>query len=114
MKRNYVFNAVPPRTGVNRNAGTLAGTLEAAICNARFARKGSGIPHRPPQLRGVRVWSNFHLLFMRAGDPPDGARGIHVLIRGDFNRWVKATNAFLIQQKLRKITAPLDWLKEAQ
>ena len=39
------------------------------------------------------------------------ARGIRT-DKGDFNRWVKATNALICKLK-KRITALLDWLKEA-
>ena len=82
----------------------------AAMCNARFAEKGleCRIDHRSYERQGVEQLPTVH-------EGPAirqmEARGIRTN-KGDFNRWVKATNA-LIGKLKKKITALLDWLKEA-
>ena len=107
---NYVFNAVP--TTDWGKPETLEHWREqwAAMCNARFAEKGLNcrIDHRSYERQGVEQLPTVH-------EGPAirqmEARGIRT-DKGDFNRWVKATNA-LIGKLKKKITALLDWLKEA-
>ena len=107
---NYVFNAVP--TTDWGKPKTLEHWREqwAAMCNARFAEKGLNcrIDHRSYERQGVEQLPTVH-------EGPAirqmEARGIRT-DKGDFNRWVKATNA-LIGKLKKKITALLDWLKEA-
>ena len=107
---NYVFNAVP--TTDWGKPETLEHWREqwAAMCNARFAGKGleCRIDHRSYERQGVEQLPTVH-------EGPAirqmEARGIRT-DKGDFNRWVKATNA-LIGKLKKKIAALLDWLKEA-
>lgn len=107
---NYVFNAVP--TTDWGKPETLEHWREqwAAMCNARFAGKGleCRIDHRSYERQGVEQLPTVH-------EGPAirqmEARGIRT-DKGDFNRWVKTTNA-LIGKLKKKITALLDWLKEA-
>ena len=107
---NYVFNAVP--TTDWGKPETLEHWREqwAAMCNARFAEKGleCRIDHRSYERQGVEQLPTVH-------EGPAirqmEARGIRT-DKGDFNRWVKTTNA-LIGKLKKKITALFDWLKEA-
>jgi ATP-dependent exoDNAse (exonuclease V) alpha subunit len=107
---NYVFNAVP--TTDWGKPETLEHWREqwAAMCNARFAGKGleCRIDHRSYERQGVEQLPTVH-------EGPAirqmEARGIRT-DKGDFNRWVKTTNA-LIGKLKKKITALFDWLKEA-
>jgi ATP-dependent exoDNAse (exonuclease V) alpha subunit len=107
---NYVFNAVP--TTDWGKPETLEHWREqwAAMCNARFAGKGleCRIDHRSYERQGVE-----QLPTVDEGPAirQMEARGIRT-DKGDFNRWVKTTNA-LIGKLKKKITALLDWLKEA-
>ena len=107
---NYVFNAVP--TTDWGKPETLEHWREqwAAMCNARFAKKGLDcrIDHRSYERQGVEQLPTVH-------EGPAirqmEVRGIRT-DKGDFNRWIKTTNA-LIGKLKKKITALLDWLKEA-
>ena len=107
---NYVFNAVP--TTDWGKPETLEHWREqwAAMRNARFAEKGleCRIDHRSYERQGMEQLPTVH-------EGPAirqmEARGIRT-DKGEFNRWVKATNA-LIGKLKKKITALLDWLKEA-
>ncbi len=107
---NYVFNAVP--TTDWGKPETLEHWREqwATMCNARFSEKGleCRIDHRSYERQGVEQLPTVH-------EGPAirqmEARGIRT-DKGEFNRWVKATNA-LIGKLKKKIAALLDWLKEA-
>ena len=108
---NYIFNAVP-----TTDWGTPE-TLEywreqwAAMCNAKFEEKGIGerIDHRSYERQGIDLLPTIH-------EGPAvrqmEAKGIRT-DKGEFNRWVKATNA-LVQGIRKKIVALLDWLKDAK
>ena len=108
---NYIFNAVP-----TTDWGTTE-TLEywreqwAAMCNAKFEEKGIGerIDHRSYERQGIDLLPTIH-------EGPAvrqmEAKGIRT-DKGEFNRWVKATNA-LVQGIRKKIAALLDWLKDAK
>ena len=105
-----MFNAVP--TTDWGKPETLEHWREqwAAMCNARFAEKGLNcrIDHRSYERQGVEQLPTAH-------EGPAirqmEARGIRT-DKGDFNHWVKATTV-LIGKLKKKITALLDWLKEA-
>lgn len=108
---NYIFNAVP-----TTDWGTPE-TLEywreqwAAMCNAKFEEKGIGerIDHRSYERQGIDLLPTIH-------EGPAvrqmEAKGIRT-DKGEFNRWVKATNA-LVRGIRKKIAALLDWLKDAK
>ena len=108
---DYVFNAVPttdwgsPETLEHwRQAG-------AELCNAKFAEKEllCRIDHRSYERQGVDLLPTDH------EGPTDRAmerKGISTE-KGEFNRWIKATNA-AIRDIRKKIAALVEWLKEVK
>ena len=108
-KGDYVFNAVPTTDW------GFADTLEfwreqwAAVCNAKFEEKGLDvrIDHRSYERQGVDLLPTVH-------EGPTvrtmEKKGIKTE-KGEFNRWIKATNAFI--RNLRKnLSALLETFKE--
>ena len=111
MKKEIMCSTLSqPRTGVNRKRWNSGQEHWAAMSNARFVEKGLNcrIDHCSYERQCVEQLPTVH-------EGPAirqmEARGIRT-DKGDFNRWVKATNA-LIGKLKKKITALLDWLKEA-
>ena len=107
---NYVFNAVP-----TTNWGS-PDTLEhwrqawADLCNQKFAEKelDCRIDHRSYERQGIDQLPTIHEgVTVQAME----AKGIRTN-KGDLNLWIKATND-LIRNLKKKISALLDWLKEA-
>ena len=107
---NYVFNAVP-----TTNWGS-PDTLEhwrqawADLCNQKFAEKelDCRIDHRSYERQGIDQLPTIHEgVTVQAME----AKGIRTN-KGDLNRWIKVTND-LIRNLKKKISALLDWLKEA-
>ena len=105
---NYVFNAAPTTDWGSPE------TLEhwrqewAELCNAKFAEKGLDcrIDHRSYARQGIEQIPTVHEgPSVRAME----ANGIRT-VKGDFNRWVRKTNAMLREAK-NKITSLLKWLK---
>ncbi|WP_195608292.1 MobQ family relaxase [Intestinimonas butyriciproducens] len=105
---NYVFNAAPTTDWGSPE------TLEhwrqewADLCNAKFAEKGLDcrIDHRSYARQGIEQIPTVHEgPSVRAME----AKGIRTA-KGDFNRWVRKTNAMLREAK-NKITSLLKWLK---
>ena len=105
---NYVFNAAPTTDWGSPE------TLEhwrqewAELCNAKFAEKGLDcrIDHRSYARQGIEQIPTVHEgPSVRAME----AKGIRTA-KGDFNRWVRKTNAMLREAK-NKITSLLKWLK---
>ena len=97
-KGDYVFNADP--TTDWGSADTLEFWREewAVMCNAKFEEKGLDvhIDHRSYKRQGVELLPTVH------EDPTVRAmekKGIKT-DDGEFNRWIKATNAFI--RNLRK------------
>ena len=105
---NYVFNAAPTTDWGSPE------TLEhwrqewAELCNAKFAEKGLDcrIDHRSYARQGIEQIPTVHEgSSVRAME----AKGIRTA-KGDFNRWVRKTNAMLREAK-NKITSLMEWLK---
>jgi len=108
-KGDYVFNAVP--TTDWGSAETLEFWREqwAVMCNAKFEEKGLDvrIDHRSYERQGVELLPTRHEgPTVRAMEK----KGIKTE-KGEFNRWIKATNAFI--RNLRKnLSALLEAIKE--
>ena len=108
-KGDYVFNAVPITDW------GAADTLEfwreqwAVMCNAKFEEKGLDvrIDHRSYERQGIELLPTVHEgPTVRAMEK----KGINTE-KGEFNRWIKATNAFI--RNLRKnLSALLETIKE--
>ncbi len=83
----------------------------AVLCNAKFEEKGltKWIDHRSYERQGIDLLPTVH-------EGPAvrqmEAKGIRT-DKGEFNRWIKATNA-LVQGIRKKIATLLDWLKDAK
>ncbi len=108
---NYIFNAVPTTDWGSPETLEYWREQWAAMCNAKFEEKGIGerIDHRSYERQGIDLLPTIH-------EGPAvrqmAAKGIRT-DKGEFNRWVKATNA-LVQGIRKKIAALLDWLKDAK
>lgn len=108
-KGDYVFNAVP--TTDWGSADTLEFWREqwAVMCNTKFEEKGLDvrIDHRSYERQGVELLPTVHEgPTVRAMEK----KGIKT-DKGKFNRWIKATNAFI--RNLRKnLSALLEAIKE--
>ena len=108
-KGDYVFNAVP--TTDWGSAETLEFWREqwAVMCNAKFEEKGLDIriDHRSYERQGIELLPTVHEgPTVRAMEK----KGIKTE-KGEFNRWIKATNAFI--RNLRKnLSALLEAIKE--
>lgn len=107
---NYVFNAVP-----TTNWGS-PDTLEhwrqawADLCNQKFSEKelDCRIDHRSYERQGIDQLPTVHEgVTVQTME----AKGIRTN-KGDLNHWIKVTND-LIRNLKKKISALLDWLKEA-
>lgn len=108
-KGDHVFNAVP--TTDWGSADTLEFWREqwAKMCNAKFEEKGLGvrIDHRSYERQGVELLPTIHEgPTVRAMEK----KGIKTE-KGDFNRWIKSTNAF-IRNLRNSIAALLEAIKE--
>ena len=108
---DYVFNAVP--TTDWGNPETLEHWREAwaELCNTKFAEKelSCRIDHRSYERQGVDLLPTVHegptvRAMEHKGIPTE---------KGEFNRWVKATNA-AIRDIRKKIAALAEWLKEVK
>ena len=108
-KGDYVFNAVP--TTDWGSAETLEFWREqwAVMCNAKFEEKGLDvrIDHRSYKRQGIELLPTVHEgPTVRAMEK----KGIKTE-KGEFNRWIKATNAFI--RNLRKnLSVLLEAIKE--
>ena len=108
---NYLFNAVPTTDWGSPETLEYWREQWASLCNAKFEEKGIGerIDHRSYQRQGIDLLPTIHegpaVRQMEAKDIRTD--------KGDFNRWIKATNA-LVQGIRKKIAALLDWLKDAR
>ena len=81
------------------------------LCNARFAEKGLDvrIDHRSYVRQGLDLLPTVHEgATVRAMEK----KGIRTE-KGEFNRWIKATNA-VIREVRNRIAALFDWIKEAK
>ena len=108
---NYVFNAVSttdwgkPETLETWRQGW------AETCNAKFAEKGLDcrIDHRSYERQGIEQIPTIHEgPSVRAME----AKGIRT-DKGDFNRWIRKTNAMLREAK-QKIAALIGWMKDVK
>ncbi len=108
---NYIFNAVPTTDWGSPETLEYWREQWAALCNAKFEEKGlpERIDHRSYERQGIDLLPTIH-------EGPAvrqmEAKGIRT-DKGDFNRWIKATNA-VIRDIKKKIAALLDWLKETK
>ncbi|WP_242990079.1 MobA/MobL family protein, partial [Roseburia hominis] len=81
------------------------------LCNGKFAEKGLDvrIDHRSYERQGVELLPTVHEgATVRAMEK----KGIRTE-KGEFNRWIKATNA-VIRDIKKKITLLFDWIAEAK
>ena len=107
---NYVFNAVSTTDWGKPETLEAWRQAWAEMCNAKFAEKGFDcrIDHRSFERQGVEQIPTQHEgPTVRAME----AKGIRT-DKGDLNRFIRKTNALLREAK-EKISALLDWLKEA-
>ena len=107
---NYVFNAVPTTDWGSPDTLERWRQAWADLCNQKFAEKelDCRIDHRSYERQGIDQLPTVHEgVTVRAME----AKGIRTN-KGDLNRWIKATND-LIRNLKKKISALLDWLKEA-
>ena len=108
---NYIFNAVPTTDWGSPETLEYWREQWAALCNAKFEEKGlpERIDHRSYERQGVDILPTIH-------EGPSvrqmEAKGIRT-DKGDFNRWIKATNS-VIRDIKKKIASLLDWLKEVK
>jgi len=108
---NYIFNAVPTTDWGSPETLEYWREQWAVMCNAKFEEKGlpERIDHRSYERQGVDVLPTIH-------EGPSvrqmEAKGIRT-DKGDFNRWIKATNS-VIRDIKKKVAALLDWLKETK
>ncbi len=108
---NYIFNAVPTTDWGSPETLEYWREQWAAMCNAKFEEKGlpERIDHRSYERQGVDVLPTIH-------EGPSvrqmEAKGIRT-DKGEFNRWIKATNS-VIREIKKKINTLLDWLKDAK
>lgn len=105
----FVFNAVP--TTDWGSPETLEHWREAwaELCNAKFAEKGLDvrIDHRNYERQGVELLPTVHEgATVRAMEK----KGIRTE-KGEFNRWIKATNA-VIRDIKKKITSLMGWIAD--
>ena len=108
---NYIFNAVPTTDWGSPETLEYWREQWAALCNAKFEEKGlpERIDHRSYERQGVDLLPTIH-------EGPSvrqmEAKGIRT-DKGEFNRWIKATNS-VIRDIKKKIATLLDWLKEVK
>ena len=108
---NYVFNAVPTTDWGKPETLEAWRRAWAEMCNAKFAEKGLDcrIDHRSFARQGVEQIPTQHEgPTVRAME----AKGIRT-DKGDFNRWLRKTNAMLREAK-EKIAALIGWLKDVK
>ena len=108
---NYVFNAVPTTDWGKPETLEAWRQAWAEMCNAKFAEKGLDcrIDHRSFVRQGVeQIPAQHEGPTVRAME----AKGIRT-DKGDFNRWLRKTNAMLREAK-EKIAALIGWLKDVK
>ncbi len=107
----FVFNAVPTTDWGSPETLEYWRQTWAELCNAKFAEKVLMFVSTTEAM-SVRAWS-FFPPSMRA--QPSGQwrrKGIRTE-KGEFNRWIKATNA-VIRDIKKKIALLFDWIAEAK
>ena len=108
---NYVFNAVPTTDWGSPETLEYWREQWAAMCNGKFEEKGlpQRIDHRSYERQGIDLLPTIH-------EGPSvrqmEAKGIRT-DKGEFNRWIKATNA-VIRDIKKKIALLFDWIAEAK
>ena len=110
-KGDYVFNAVPTTDWGSPETLEHWRQVWAELCNAKFAEMelSCRIDHRSYERQGVDLLPTIHEgPAVRAME----RKGI-ATEKGEFNRWIKATNA-AIRDIRKKISALADWLKEVK
>ena len=108
---DYVFNAVPTTDWGSPETLEHWRQAWAELCNAKFAEKElpCRIDHRSYERQGVDLLPTIHEgPTVRAME----RKGI-ATEKGEFNRWVKATNA-AIRDIRKKIAALVEWIKEVK
>ena len=107
----FVFNAVPTTDWGSPETLEHWRQTWAELCNAKFAEKGLDvrIDHRSYERQGVEFLPTVHEgATVRAMEK----KGIRTE-KGEFNRWIKATNA-VIRDIKKKIALLFDWIAEAK
>ena len=107
----FVFNAVPTTDWGSPETLEYWRQTWAELCNAKFAEKGLDvrIDHRSYERQGVELLPTVHEgATVRAMEK----KGIRTE-KGEFNRWIKATNA-VIRDIKKKIALLFDWIAEAK
>ena len=107
----FVFNAVPTTDWGSPETLEHWRQTWAELCNAKFAEKGLDvrIDHRSYERQGVELLPTVHEgATVRAMEK----KGIRTE-KGEFNRWIKATNA-VIRDIKKKIALLFDWIAEAK
>ena len=107
----FVFNAVPTTDWGSPETLEYWRQTWAELCNAKFAEKGIDvrIDHRSYERQGVELLPTVHEgATVRAMEK----KGIRTE-KGEFNRWIKATNA-VIRDIKKKIALLFDWIAEAK
>ena len=108
---DYVFNAVPTTDWGSPETLEHWRQAWAELCNAKFAEKelSCRIDHRSYERQGVDLLPTVHEgPTVRAME----RKGI-TTEKGEFNRWIKATNAAIWDIR-KKIAALVEWLKEVK
>ena len=110
-KGDYLFNAVPTTDWGSPETLEHWRQAWAELCNTKFAEKelSCRIDHRSYERQGVDLLPTVH-------EGPTVRAMEHKGIateKGEFNRWVKATNA-AIRDIRKKIAALVEWLKEVK
>ena len=107
----FIFNAVPTTDWGSPEALEYWRQTWAELCNGKFAEKGLDvrIDHRSYERQGVELLPTVHEgATVRAMEK----KGIRTE-KGEFNRWIKATNA-VIRDIKKKIALLVDWIAEAK
>ncbi len=107
----FVFNAVPTTDWGSPETLEYWRQTWAELCNGKFAEKGLDvrIDHRSYERQGVELLPTVHEgATVRAMEK----KGIRTE-KGEFNRWIKATNA-VIRDIKKKIALLFDWIAEAK
>ena len=107
----YVFSAVSTTDWGSPETLEHWRQTWAELCNAKFAEKGLDvrIDHRSYERQGVDLLPTIHEgATVRAMEK----KGIRTE-KGEFNRWIKATNA-VIRDIKKKISLLFDWIAEAK
>ena len=105
----FVFNAVPTTDWGSPETLEHWRQTWAELCNAKFAEKGLDvrIDHRSYERQGVDLLPTIHEgATVRAMEK----KGIRTE-KGEFNRWIKATNA-VIRDIKKKITSLMGWIAD--